>query len=84
MTRIEGGRKEWWGFKSARVLVLSLRRYLEKSPKGGYDAEKGIDSGCLSAASCFLTFVKLFNFFFPLNFNTTPRNEKCVQTYVAD
>ena len=48
----EGERKEWRGFKSPRVLVLRLRRHLEKSPKKGYDTEKGNDSGCcLSAAS---------------------------------
>ena len=58
----EGGRKERWRFKSVGVLVLRLRRYLEKSPKRECDTEKGNGSGyALSAASRFLTFV--FDFF---------------------
>jgi hypothetical protein len=39
-----------------RVLVLVLRQrwHLEKSPKRGYDTEKGIDSGCCPVSGVLL------------------------------
>ena len=61
----DGGRKEWWGFKSARVPVLRLRRHLEKSPKREYDTEKGNDSGCCPISGVLLLWHLSLTFFFP-------------------
>ena len=63
-----------------KVLVLRLRRHLEKSPKRGY-TEKDNDSGCcpVKRRLCFLTFF-LFDLFFPIKFQRISRNEKCVRT----
>ena len=60
----EGRRKEWWGFKIARDLVLRLRRYLEKSPKREYDTEKGNDSGYCPVSGVLLLDISAWLFFF--------------------